>query len=144
MNGPRRLVLTLTVAAFVSAAVLPMVGCSQFKFVPVKGRVVLKNKEPLTFGVVVFMPDKENAFRKIPRGKINPDGTFELDTEGKAGAPIGSYIVCVRGPNRRINGKDPPPLPFSMKYTDAADSPLKIEVVADPAPGAYELQLGGD
>jgi len=31
-----------------------------------------------------------------------------------------------------------------MKYTDAADSPLKIEVVADPAPGAYELQLGGD
>jgi hypothetical protein len=28
-----------------------------------------------------------------------------------------------------------------MKYTDANESPLKIEVVANPAPGAYDLEL---
>jgi hypothetical protein len=31
-----------------------------------------------------------------------------------------------------------------MKYFDANESPLKIEVVADPAPGAYDLELAGN
>jgi len=45
---------------------------------------------------------------------------------------------------RKVNGKEPPPLPFSMKYFDANESPLKIEVVANPAPGAYDLELTGN
>src|SRR5262249_46492452 len=126
------------------AVLLPLAGCSQIKYVPVQGKIVLKNKQPLTFGVVVFMPDKDNPHRLIARGKVNPDGTYALDTEGRTGAPVGPYIVCVRGPNRRINGKDPPPLPFSMKYTDGNDSPLKIAVVENPAPGAYDLELTGN
>lgn len=123
---------------------LPLAGCSEFTFAPVKGKVILKNKQPMTFGVVVFMPDTDSKHRMIPRGKINPDGTYELDTDGRSGAPIGKYLVCVRAPNRRINGKDPPPLPFSAKYLTADDTPLKVEVVVNPAPGAYDLELTGN
>lgn len=106
MSGfPRRLAL----GVLGMAVLLTMAGCDGVTYAPVKGRVVLKNKQPLTFGVVVFMPDKDNQYRKIARGRVLEDGTYELDTDGKAGAPVGPYIVCVRGPNRRINGKDPPP-----------------------------------
>jgi hypothetical protein len=143
MTGPRHNFRNLALAAGGLIVLLPLSGCSQ-SFVPVKGKVTLKNKQPLTLGVVVFMPDRENPVRQIPRGRINPDGTYELETDGRSGAPIGSYIVCVRAPNRRINGKDPPPLPFSAKYLDANDSPLKIEVVANSAPGAYDLFLDGN
>jgi hypothetical protein len=123
---------------------LPLAGCSEFTYAPVKGKVILRNKAPMTYGVVVFMPDTDSKHRLIPRGKINPDGTYELDTDGRSGAPIGKYLVCVRAPNRRINGKDPPPLPFAAKYLTADDTPLKIEVVVNPAPGAYDLDLGGN
>jgi hypothetical protein len=47
----------------------------------------------------------------------------------------------VRTPIRKADGKDPPPIPFSMKSFDANESPLKIEVVAEPAPGAHDLVL---
>jgi len=144
MTGFRQLSYQLATAAFGLAVLLPLAGCSEFTYVPVKGKVTLKNKQPVTFGTVVFVPDKDNKLKKLAQGTINPDGTYELTTEGKGGVPIGSYIVCVRGPMRKVNGKEPPPLPFSMKYFDANESPLKIEVVADPAPGAYDLELAGN
>jgi hypothetical protein len=144
MTGLRHFVHTLAIAAGGLAVLLPLAGCSQFTYVPVKGKVVLKNKQPMTVGVVVFYPDKDNPLRQIPRGTINPDGTYELNTEGHSGVPIGSYIACVRAPNRRINGKDPPPLSVPAKFLNADDSPLKIQVVANPAPGAYDLDLGGN
>lgn len=141
MTGLRYLICHVAIAASGLAALLSLAGCSsQYTYVPVKGKVTLKNK-PVTIGTVVFMPDKDNTLRLIPSGKINPDGTYELTTEGRAGVPIGSYIACVRAPMRKVDGKDPPPIPFSMKYFDANESPLKIEVVADPAPGAYDLVL---
>jgi hypothetical protein len=80
----------------------------------------------------------------IPQGTIHQDGTDELNTEGRSGVPIGSNIACVRGPLRKVNGKEPPPIPFSMKYFDANESPLRVEVVANPAPGAYDFELTGN
>ena len=50
----------------------------------------------MTHGVVVFYADKENPLRMIPRGTINQDGTYELNTEGRSGVPIGSYIASAR------------------------------------------------
>jgi hypothetical protein len=144
MTGSRRLLYKLTIVAGGFTVLLPLAGCSQVGHVPVKGKVVLKSKQPLTYGAVVFYPDKESPLRVIPRGTINADGTYELNTDGRSGVPIGSYIVCVRVPNRKVNGKEPPPIPFSGKYLDANESPLKIEVVANPAPGAYDLELTGN
>jgi hypothetical protein len=134
-----------TIAVAAAVVLLPAAGCSKYRYVTVKGKVVLKKDgRPLTFGTVVFMPDKDNTLRQVATGKINPDGTYELTTEGRSGVPIGSYIACVRGPMRKVDGKDPPPLPFSMKYFDANESPLKIEVVENPAAGAYDLELVGN
>jgi len=145
MTGSRSLLRSLALVIAGSAVLLPSAGCSsQFTYVPVKGKLVLKNKQPVTIGSVVFMPDKDNALRLIPSAKINADGTYTLTTEGKAGAPIGSYVVCVRGPMRKVNGKELPPLPYSLKYFDANESPLKVEVVAAPAPGAYDFELAGN
>jgi len=143
MPGSRHRAPNIATAVGGLIVLLSLAGCSPFTYAPVKGKVVLKNKEPLTYGVVVFYPDKENQVRLIPRGTINSDGTYELNTEGRSGVPLGSYIACVRVPNRKVNGKEPPPIPFSMKYLDANDSPLKIQVVASPAPGAYDLELTG-
>ena len=144
MGRLRYLCCPLAVAAIGLAALLPLSGCSKYTYVPVRGKVTMKNKQPVTVGTVVFMPDKDNTLKQIPQGKINADGTYELTTEGRSGVPIGSYIACVRAPMRRVDGKDPPPVPFSMKYFDANESPLKIEVVANPAPGAYDLELSGN
>lgn len=142
MTKLRSLICRLTIATIGLAVLFSLAGCgSQYTYVPVKGKVTMKNNKPVTIGTVVFMADKDNTLRLIPSGKINPDGTYELTTEGRAGVPIGSYIACVRAPMRRVDGKDPAPVPFSMKYFDANESPLKIEVVADPAPGAYDLVL---
>src|SRR5581483_7247796 len=96
MTGPRRFFLTLLVVASGLSLLLPVAGCSPFTFVPVKGKITLKNNQPLTYGSVIFYPDKENQLRQIPRAVIKSDGTYELDTEGRSGAAIGSYTVCVR------------------------------------------------
>ena len=141
MTGLRYVLCHVAIAAVGLAALFPLAGCSQYTYVPVNGKVTLKNNQPVTIGSVVFVPDKDNTLRVMASGKINPDGTYELNTEGRTGVPIGSYIACVRAPIRKVGGKDPPPIPFSMKYFDANESPLKIEVVANPAPGAYDLVL---
>ena len=124
------------------------VGCSQFTYVPVRGKVTVKGDKPVTWGAVVLTPDKDNKFRSFPRGTINPDGTYEVNSEDRSGVPIGSYIVCVvakKGEGRRGNTSAPPrdPILFSSKYLEADSSPLRMEVVADAAPGAYDLVLDG-
>jgi hypothetical protein len=145
MTGLRLRLRRLRILAVTFALLLPLAGCSsQFVFVPVKGKLTLKNKKLVTVGKVFFFPDGDNAFRQIPQGKINEDGTYELTTEGRSGAPIGFYTVCVRGPMRKVNGQDPPPIPYSMKYFDANESPLKVQVVANPAAGAYDFELTGN
>jgi hypothetical protein len=134
-------VLGLTVLLLLS------VGCSsQFVYVPVKGKITVKGDKPVTWGAVVLTPDKDNKFRSFPRGTINPDGTYEVNSEDRAGVPIGSYIVCVvakTGEGRR--GKAPPvqrdPILFSPKYLEPDSSPLRMEVVAEPAPGTYDFVL---
>jgi hypothetical protein len=85
------------------------------------------------------MRDSATGFRIA-----DPGGTYEVNTEGRSGVPIGSYIACVRVLNRKVNGKEPPSIPFSAKYLDANESPLKVEVVANLAPGAYDLELTGN
>src|SRR5262245_14179862 len=111
MSGLRYLLGHLATAAVGLVVLVVAAGCSS-GYVPVKGKVTLKNQKPVTVGSVVFVPDKDNTLRVTPTGKITPEGTYELSTEGRSGAPVGSYIVCVRGPMRKVNGKDPPPLPF--------------------------------
>jgi len=118
-----------------------LAGCSEFTYVPVRGKLTLKNGKEVTGGTVMLYPDKDNKLRKIAAGKVNPDGTYSLDTEGKSGVPIGSYIVLVKWPQRKVNGVEPGPPPFSGKYMYEDQTPLRMEVVKGPAAGAYDLVL---
>jgi len=131
-------------AVLVLVASVLVTGCGDgFTYVPVKGKVTM-NKEPITGGTVVFVPTGENKLRVNASGKLNTDGTYELNTQGKAGVPIGSYVACIQPQMRRTPGQEAPPRRFSDKYINADDNPLKIEVVANPAAGAYDLVVTRD
>jgi hypothetical protein len=119
-------------------------GASPDAFTPVHGTVSYKGK-PLETGVVIFTADaaKGNKTPHEPRGTIEEDGSYELTTAGKPGAPPGWYrvgVVCTRAKN----DKNPYAIPVSLipkQYAEPAKSNLAIEVVDKPTAGAYDLDL---
>jgi hypothetical protein len=119
---------------------------------PVSGKVTVDGK-PLSSGQVTFIPDvpsgqegtKQASKLKTTApsvGEIGPDGTYKISTGGKDGAPLGKYKVTV-SPSMvpAPDATDAPATGFNRKFSDAHDTPLKVEVVATPAPGAYDLKL---
>jgi hypothetical protein len=137
--------------ALVSAAFLAAFSsCGKSEgddFLPVAGTVKLEG-ELLSVGAVSFRPDasKGNKSLHIPTGEINPQGSYELVTIGRKGAPAGWYKVLVYADaNALIDGNSSrPPTPKWMmheKYTEEGTTPLSIEVVEKPTPGAYDLSV---
>jgi hypothetical protein len=113
-------------------------GCGERR-VDVSGKVTVDGK-PLTSSActLLFAPDKNNPLQKIPSAALDDKGAYRLSTGGKDGVPPGWYRVYVAFDARQSRGNPPP---FHAKYLDAAKSPLSIEVVANPKPGAYDLEL---
>ncbi len=112
--------------------------------VPVKGQVTLRG-QPLKLGSVVFWPMKEKADGQAfeAAAQIAEDGGYELVTRGKPGAPPGTYKVTVTA-QVPSNPKDPYSRAKNLgpeKYTTKENTPLQIDVVENPAPGQYDLQL---
>jgi hypothetical protein len=134
---PRRWV---AVAAFALAVAVG--GCGGRH--PVTGRVLLDGK-PLEGkeGAVVLRPDagKGNDSRVSPTGVLQRDGTFSVQTGGRPGAPRGWYKVVVTATDPTSNPNDDVRPAVPARYRTAAQTPLSLEVVADPAPGSYDLQL---
>lgn len=118
---------------------------------PVQGRI-LRNQAPIKVksGYVVLKPDVEkgNNTEFEPSGTIDSDGNYVLYTKQRLGAPPGWYKVVVTGA-----GEAPKPTPgrstsrpiakalLAPKYGQAKTTPLSIEVVANPAEGAYDLDV---
>jgi hypothetical protein len=137
---------------------VPIAGCGDASGVgptfPVSGKVTL-NGAPLTAAstIVLFKPDtaKGNTSPVEPTGTVDADGNYTLTTKGKKGAPPGWYkvIVTAREEAPPVHPKTPKPhRPVSKsllpaKYGQGQTSGLSIEVVEDPAPGAYDLKLTG-
>ena len=124
---------------------LALAGCdSAAKVVPVQGKVLL-NATPLASGSLVFKPDaaKGNNSTYQPASDISTDGTYTLYTREKPGAPAGWYKVGVvaEGPASATDPYAPRTSLIAQKYNDPETSGLAIEVVANPAPGAYDLKL---
>jgi hypothetical protein len=123
-----------------------VVGCDRSgvgRVVPVKGIVTIDGK-PLTTGSLVFKPDagKGNQSTFEPAGQIGADGSYELFTGPKEGAPLGWYNIGVVA--QELNAADPYAAPKSLipaKYADAVSSGVAIEVVENPAAGAYDIRL---
>jgi hypothetical protein len=128
----------------VAACAWLILGCGDSsnvgKLVPVVGKVsvdgtLLKN------GSVSFRPDKAKGNNSVhePAGDIDEQGTYKLYTATREGAPPGWYKVLVNSAEAGVY----PPTKFyaNAKYGDIDRSDLKIEVVEQPAAGAYDLKL---
>lgn len=122
-------------------------GPGELKLYPVSGRVTLDGK-PLTKGAVAFHgdADKGNTTQHIAIGEIDSDGQYELETIGRLGAAPGAYKVLVICQDTMLGGaamasKAIPKSLIDEKYSSLDRTPLRIEVVAQPAPGGYDLQV---
>jgi len=135
-------------------------GCSKGpKLVPVSGKVMLGNA-PLTTGIISFLPDAEkgNTSKLGPSGKIESDGSYTLTTDGKSGAPLGHYKVTIttqmpggmgapstvpstpQDPSKALSGGSSGPK-VNPQFSDPTKTPLRVEVVATPESGNYDLKV---
>jgi hypothetical protein len=121
------------------------------KTLPVTGKVTLDDA-PLTAAstIILFKPDdaKGNTSPFEPTGTVDDQGNYTLSTRGKKGAPPGWYKVIVTAtearPEQAMGPRHHHPTPRSLlpaRYGQAATTPLAIEVVEQPASGAYDLKL---
>jgi hypothetical protein len=120
---------------------LATAGCSrQRPIVPVAGKVTL-NGVPVSGGQVLLAADPSNdpPIKVIPEGTTGPDGSYELSTAGRKGAPVGLYRAVVMG--GESPSKKGPSGGVPTVYMLPDKSPLKLDVVANPEPGAYDLKL---
>src|SRR5205823_10853954 len=123
-------------------------GCAKPDLVllPVRGKVLVKD-QPIARGTVRLQPDaaKGNATPHTPQATIDADGSYEMFTVGKRGAPPGWYRVAVIAMKDEIPyGRGPrPPVHWlaPQKYTNPNTSQLAIEVKATAPPEGYDLRL---
>jgi len=88
---------------------------------PAKGKVTLGTGAPLTVGTLSLEPLGVGA---IPcYGKIEPDGTFELQTDADKGASAGKYKAYILlTPNKRNS--------VPKKFQSEDTSGIEVEVVS--------------
>src|SRR5262245_5085014 len=134
---------TLLPAALCACVSIPLNGCdSGVHRVPVSGAVTLDG-QPLDRGVLLFHPDESrgNTARVSCTGPVS-NGRFKLVTSGVTksdtgvGAPLGWYkgtwIADLPGMAE---------IKVNSKFLNPATTPLAIEIVENPEPGRYDLQL---
>ncbi len=124
-----------------------LVGCGQGtedeKMTPVVGTVTVGGK-PLTTGSVTFHPDlgKGNSTKHIPVGILDSSAKYSLKSASADGRP-GWYKVTVTS-QAPIDPSNPYALPKHLidpRFGDVATSGLRVEVVENAAPGAYDFEL---
>lgn len=94
---------------------------------PAKGKLTLANGSPLTSGLVGLEP---NGSGNRCVGKINSNGTFELQTGDEKGAAIGKYKAYVFFPAGK-GGKSTMPVSakgIPKKYLESDSTDLEIEI----------------
>ena len=126
---------------------LALAGCKKSgpgKLYPVSGKVTLGGK-PMTSGFVGLAAEASTGQGApfMATGTIGSDGKYEIQTDGKPGAPLGKYKVTINPgmPATKEEAATMGKLPFDASYTNPAKTPLAVEVVESPKPGAYDLKL---
>lgn len=69
-----------SVMVCLAVATLAMAGCSQPKFYPVRGKVIVFAVGPLKEGEIHFRPVSKPSL--VASGQIQKDGTFSVSTPG--------------------------------------------------------------
>jgi hypothetical protein len=142
---------TVTFIAFGALGTLFLAGCGTGpRRVPAGGTVTLDEK-PMEGGILYFDPDaaKGNSARVSCMSPIRKDGRFDLRTDGVErsdsgpGIPLGWYKVYVRvnDPGEVPIFPGQPAYKINPKFRNPDKTPLAIEVVDNPAPGAYDLKI---
>lgn len=131
--------------ASLSLASVSGCGKQDGKLAPVQGKVRVGD-DPLSTGVVIFRPDasKGNTSKEEPRGQLDAEGNYKLQTAQKEGAAPGWYKVGIIAAHPSTDPKNPYALPKSLIpsiYNDPEKSGLTVEVVEKPNPGAYDLTI---
>lgn len=127
--------------------VLFVLGCSRQPreiLYPVRGRITLDG-QPLPRGSLSLRPESKTNWHQ-PTGMIEPAGEYVVYTNSRVGAPPGSYRVVVFATEAATtpSGAANPGLPKSLipiRYNEPHESPLRLDVVAQPASKAYDLEL---
>jgi hypothetical protein len=128
-----------------SVIVFVLAGCGGGETtVPVKGKVLVDD-QPLTHGTVILTPyaAKGNASMHEPRGKLDKNGVFQVfQTKDGEGATPGWYKISISA-QRMKDPKDPYSYAsvIPTKFANPETSGLTLEVVDNPAPGAYDIVL---
>lgn len=149
-----RLLGRLRLLPLATLAVILISGCGDSGVgptFPVAGKVTLQN-EPLTAKntIIMFKPDasRGNSSPFTPTGTVDAEGNYTLKTKGKNGAPPGWYkvVVTARDETPTEHPKSPKHRPVARsllpaRYGQDKTTDLSIEVVENPAPGAYDLKL---
>lgn len=120
--------------------VVHVAGCGGSRY-PVEGRVLLEGKTLVDKeGAVVLKPDasKGNSSSESSIGVLQRDGSFSIS---EPGARPGWYKVVIIATDPGANPNEDAPRILHARYEKEATTPLAIEVVADPAPGKYDLLL---
>jgi hypothetical protein len=128
-------------AILVALVILVLPSCSKaIRRVPVRGTVTLDGK-PFSVGVVMYHPDtdKGNNHRiaclgPAKSGEYNLVTTAIRNYDNGVGVPTGWYKVTWF-----IDDPDSVKVKIHPKFMDANKSPIAVEVVDDPAPGAYDI-----
>jgi hypothetical protein len=112
--------------------------------VPVVGKITVEG-QPVKAGTVSFRPDKSkgNPTPHEPAGVIDEQGNYKLFTAKKEGAPPGWYRVAIMAGEPVSVGNISGQARWfaNPKYAGVDSSGLAVEVVEQPAPGAYDFQL---
>jgi hypothetical protein len=121
-----------------------LLGCEKSgpKMVPVEGKVTYKGK-PVPRGSVSFFANnkKGNQSMEVPIGTIE-DGTYHVITRITEGMTPGWYNVAVNAA-KQIDPKNPYFTEWLVpeKYSNPKTSKLELQIVENPAPGAYDINL---
>jgi hypothetical protein len=120
--------------AALAVSFLPIASCgtSGSKLHPVRGAVLYQD-QPAAGAVVVFQPLNSGPESVAPSGTAGPDGTFFLRTLPQGdGAPAGEYVVVITWYPPDAREQDKPRNKLPVRYSNPADSPLRVTVSAGP------------
>lgn len=127
------------------------IGCGSTgdpPLVVVRGRILLDGR-PLPRGSVALRSDVPGNAGHQPTGMINRPGEYIVYTNGRAGAPAGTYRVTVFASEAAVSstGAAHPGLPRSIipiRYNQPQETPLRLKVAPQSLPAAYDLELKSD
>jgi hypothetical protein len=147
----RRLVGSSLAGALTTLIFLSALGCGRSRPAIPNTRTVVGTVTcegvPVRGGTISFWPDKErgNNSPYQPMSGIDTQGHYRLEISGEGGAVLGWYKVVVFAPEMRISERGTPqPTGKQLvptRYGDVRTTDLRVEVVANAPPGAYDLKL---